>query len=236
MNSWLKSIQFILFPGTCVLCGTKGQDELDLCSNCLENLPFNSSTCRQCALPLPAGSTGLCGQCVQNPPQFQRSYALWQYASPIDYWISQLKFQQKLQYARLMGRLCANEIAQAYGNKNNLPDIVVPVPLHKTRLRQRGFNQAVEIARPIGEKLNIPLDTKSCVRTKATEPQSSLSAKARHRNIKGAFQVVKEITAGHVAIVDDVMTTGQTINELALVLRLAHVKQIDVWLCARASK
>jgi len=116
-----------------------------------------------------------------------------------------------------------------------MPEIIIPVPLHRTRLRERGFNQALEIARPIARSLSIPVDYKSCERVRKTSAQSLLPAAERRKNIKGAFRVTRPIAARHVAILDDVMTTGHTVQELAATLRKAGVERIDVWVVARTS-
>ena len=117
-----------------------------------------------------------------------------------------------------------------------LPEAILPVPLHSTRLRERGFNQALELARPMAQALALPLLIHHSQRTRATVAQTSLSAKQRRKNIRGAFQVTQPLPARHIAIVDDVMTTGQTINELAKTLRKAGATHIDVWVCARAER
>jgi ComF family protein len=114
------------------------------------------------------------------------------------------------------------------------PDVIVPVPLHKSRYRQRGFNQALEIARTVSKDMQVPLDVYSCQRQHDTPQQSQLPAKQRRKNLKNAFAVVRPLNAAHVAILDDVMTTGSTVHELAKVLKKAGVAKVDVWVCARA--
>ena len=115
-----------------------------------------------------------------------------------------------------------------------MPELVIPVPLHPTRYRHRGFNQSIEIAKTVAKELNIPLDLNSCSRHRDTPHQIALPAKLRRKNMKNAFLVQKMIPAQHVAIIDDVMTTGTTANELASVLKAAGVIHIDIWVCARA--
>lgn len=237
MNKWLKSIQQVIYPSRCVLCGSSGYGDVDLCEACLNSLPNNHRHCSACALPLHSDSDDVyCGQCLQQPPPYDRCIALWRYDSPVDSFVQQLKFGQKLIYARLMGELLAEHLDKFEYNQSPIPDVVVPVPLHPQRQRQRGFNQAVEIARPIAKRFGIPLALQQCHRTKITEPQSSLPAKQRHKNVKGAFQADEELRGKHVAIVDDAMTTGHTINELAKTLRKTGVSRIDVWVCARVSR
>lgn len=123
-----------------------------------------------------------------------------------------------------------------------MPQIIIPIPLHPRRLRQRGFNQALEIAKPIAKKFHVPLDTAHCQRVRYTEAQTQIPAEHRGSNVKNAFVVDKKFFCGensnisHVAIMDDVVTTGHTVNELSRALRKAGVKTIDVWCCARTRK
>jgi ComF family protein len=174
----------------------------------------------------------LCGACMRQMPPYKTVYRFADYAPPLDRIIQQLKFNQKLHYARLLGGLMANDI-RAQGL--DLPDVLMPVPLHTQRLKQRGFNQAAEIARILAKSLGLPLDIHSCSRTRPTPEQSGLPAKQRKTNIKGAFQVRGAIKGKHIAILDDVMTTGSTVDELTRVLKNHGAQRVDVWVCARAN-
>lgn len=229
VNKRDKNAQECLFPTLCALCGDYGQRGRELCHACEEDLPVIKITCFQCGAPL--SMPGLCGRCQQRPPAFAHTVAIFHYLPPLDVLIKRLKFKGDLHLARLLGGLMADRLDVA---DNILPDVIVPVPLHVRRLRERGFNQALELARPIAERLAVPLDWRHVIRTRATDPQSDLPAKLRSRNVKGAFAVAAGFTAQHVAIVDDVMTTGHTVNELALTLRRMGVANISVWICARA--
>lgn len=229
VNGWLKSAQVWLFPPLCTLCGGHGERGRDLCPGCAGDLPVVKATCVQCSAPLPL--SGMCGYCQRRPPAFDRTVAAFHYLPPLDAMIKRLKFNGDLRLARLLGSLMVDHLG---GSEAVLPDVIVPVPLHVQRLRERGFNQALELARPIAERFGAPLDWRHVVRTRATDPQSELPAKLRSRNVKGAFSVAPEFAAQRVAIVDDVMTTGHTVNELAATLRRAGVVDISVWVCARA--
>jgi ComF family protein len=229
VNDWLQAIQTRLFPPTCVLCGRMGAADYDLCHACLADLPYNSPSCQRCALPLP--TEGLCGRCLRHPPPYVRSFALFRYAAPVDHLLTGLKFHHRLCLSRLLGDLMANVLASA---DRPLPELLVPVPLHRTRLRERGYNQALELALPIAKRLDIPLERQRCQRVRATFPQTRLSARDRRLNIKGAFRVAGTIEAHRVAIVDDVVTTGHTVRELARALRRAGAGEVEVWSCARA--
>ena len=210
---------------------------LDICEPCYKSLPINELACSRCAIPLPVGTpaSSVCGQCLQHAPPYDRCIALWQYQAPADYFILRLKFNQKLMYARLMAELFAAHLSKIYANQEDKPEVVIPVPLHPTRMRERGFNQAAEIAKVMALRLHIPLLLHACQRAKNTLPQSELPANQRQQNVKGAFQVKPGLLPHHVAIVDDVMTTGHTVGEMTKTLKNVGVKVVDVWVCARAN-
>lgn len=234
MINILKGLERALFPPSCVLCDNPGSAGRELCAACQADLPHNHAACARCALPLPAvQADASCGLCQQSPPAFDAAFSLYRYAYPVDQLIQYLKFSAKLNIARLLGDLMADAWTQRGAP---LPELIIPVPLHPTRLRERGFNQALEVARPLARRLGIPLDYQSCVRRRATALQSALPAKDRRANVKGVFEVVKPINARHVALLDDVMTTGHTLQELSGVLRGAGVEKIEAWVVARATK
>lgn len=218
-----------LFPTLCALCGGYGQPGRELCPACERDLPAIQVACLQCGAPLPV--PGLCGRCQRRPPVFAATVAAFHYRPPVDVLVKRFKFKDDLHLARLLGGLMADRLE---ATDAILPDLIVPVPLHVRRLRQRGFNQALELARPIASRLAITLDRHNVIRTRSTDPQSDLPAGLRSRNVKGAFAVAAELGARHVAVVDDVMTTGHTVNELALTLRRNGVANVSIWVCARA--
>jgi ComF family protein len=156
---------------------------------------------------------------------------LFTYSFPIDHMVTQLKFHGKLVYAKLFGQLLTKKIIQHYST-NPLPTLIIPVPLHRKRLQERGFNQAFEISKPIGKMLKIKIDVSSCIRKKHTVAQSSLDAVERKKNIKNCFELIKPLTANHIAIIDDVVTTGETTREFSAMLKNHGVKKIDLWCCA----
>ena len=228
-NEWTKSAQSVFMPPVCVLCGSGGENIMDLCSTCRCTLPWLEAHCARCALPL-TGTAALCGHCQITPPAFEQCLAAFRYHAPVDHVLQQLKFNGRLEMAKLLGHIMADWLAAV---SDVCPDHFIPVPLHDSRLRERGFNQAVELARPIAKRLGLALDIDTCRRTQATAPQSGLARKERLKNIKGAFEVVRPV-GGHVIILDDVMTTGSTAHELAKMLRQAGAESVDVWVCARA--
>lgn len=233
VNQWIDRVQSWLYPNRCTLCGDPGAEGLDLCSACRADLPYNHHACPRCSVPLPAHTPiNVCGHCLRQPPRYTRLLSLFQYETPADHLITALKFHGKLAHARLLGELLGAQLATQI---EILPQRIIPVPLHRARLRERGFNQAVELARPIAARFGIPIDVGSCVRVRATPAQSTLPATRRKANVSDAFRVRRPINATHVAILDDVVTTGHTVNELARVLRRSGVKIIEVWAVARVA-
>ncbi len=229
VDYWLNVIQQLVYPSRCLLCGAPGVGHRDLCAACFVELPHNPVACPLCALPLAVDEEGLCGSCLTHPPPLDGTVIPFRYAPPLDHLLLGLKFNQQLVNARLLGRFMADAIAQGLEQR---PDCILPVPLHNRRLRERGYNQALELARPVSRHLGIPLANDLVVREAATAAQSSLHKKERQKNIRGAFATVGELP-DHIAILDDVVTTGSTVNELARVLRRAGAKRVVVWACAR---
>ncbi|MGR8951095.1 MAG: ComF family protein [Gammaproteobacteria bacterium] len=230
VNNWLDIIQQLVFPPTCILCGNPGQAGRDLCSPCRLQLPANASCCPLCGNFMSADAGRICGRCVSRPPAFDKVHAPFLYQESMQYLITGLKFGARHAHARLLGLLLVEYLRQ----NAERPECIMPVPLHKTRYRERGFNQAIEIARRVSIEMHIPLDLSSCRRRRDTPHQAGLTAKKRRKNIKNAFELVKPIESRHVAIFDDVMTTGSTVQEMALLLKKQGVERVDVWVCARA--
>jgi ComF family protein len=221
-----------IFPSSCVFCNDLSRRKLDLCAACENELPFLQNYCTCCAQPLVEGQV-ICGNCLNNRLTFIKTFVLFHYQTPIDQLILGLKFSNRLINAKVLGELLANYLADQYRIQAK-PEIIIPVPLHSARLRERGYNQAFELARPIAKKLKIPIDKTNVVRIKNTAAQALLPAKERAQNIKRAFSVTKMKKYKHVAIIDDVITTGNTIIELSKTLHQAGVEKIDIWCCAKA--
>lgn len=226
----INLIQKILYPPTCLLCGAPGSAGLDLCAGCAAEIPRPGPACRLCARPLP--QPGICGACLRHPPPQERTVAPFPYAGAMRELITGLKFHRQLAHARLLGALLARELE----GSTERPALILPVPLHPARLRERGFNQALEIGRPIGRLLQLPVDSGSCRRTRDTPHQMGLHERQRRRNVRGAFSVTGALSGRHVAILDDVVTTGSTAAELARALRRAGAARIEVWAVARTGE
>ncbi len=232
--NWFKKISDWLLPCYCALCHNPTTNTA-LCTPCTGELPWLKNPCVCCAKPLISETIihpAVCGDCLTNPPSYQALIAPFQYKYPIDYLILNLKFGNKFIYARILGELMAETIARHY-QPINYPQLIIPVPLHPRRLRERGYNQAVEIARPIQKKFRLPLSVHQCGRIIDTQPQAAIAASGRSRNVKSAFSAALSIKATHVAIIDDVVTTGSTVSELTQALRKVGVKKIDIWCCSR---
>lgn len=220
-----------LFPLRCVVCGERGGRGRDLCAACHADLPRQAAACLRCAAPLPR--TGTCGACLQRPPgpPLQEVHAVFAYAFPIDRLVPRLKFHADF----AAGRVLAQCLAEACASLPR-PDALVPIPLHAARLRSRGYDQALELARPLARALGLELLTDALQRHRPTRAQSRLDARARRRNLRGAFAVSRDgALPAHVALVDDVMTTGATLEAAAVALRRAGVQRVDAWVCARVA-
>jgi len=220
-------------PPICIFCGDQTQSKENICADCLKNLPILAHTCPQCAQIISGTSDDLlCGDCLKTPPPFDKTYALFPYEPPIIQLITALKFRHELSHAQALGDLLAVKITKKWYINQYLPDIILPIPLHFSRLSKRGFNQAVEIAKPIAKQLNIPLDL-STKRIRPTLAQSSLNAKARQHNVANAFVASKDYSNLCIAVIDDVVTTGHTVTEFCRLLRQHGAKEIHIWCGAR---
>lgn len=218
-----------LLPYYCIFCKARSDQARDLCRTCENRLPYVTHACAQCANPLPLFHIPLlCGKCLSSSPYFDSTFALCYYESPFTRLITQLKFHGQLGLSTLLGHLMVDRLIHLPHH----PELIIPIPLHKTRLRERGFNQAIEIARPIAKHLQIPLDITHTQRHRYTHAQSDIAANLRYKNVRHAFSV-KGILPKNVAIIDDVMTTGHTVNEFARTLKSAGVEHVQVWCCAR---
>jgi ComF family protein len=209
-----------------VLCGALSGNR-QVCGGCEADLPWHSQPhCLQCATPTPLGQ--VCGACLKHPPAFDHTRAALIYAFPLDRMIPRLKYHAQLAIAPALGECLAQAVEQAAR-----PDRLIPMPLHPRRIRERGFNHATEIAREVAKRLGVPLDTASCQRIRDTPPQMALQHAARRRNVRGAFACSGDVRGLHIALVDDVMTTGTSLDELAATLKRAGAREVTCWVAAR---
>jgi ComF family protein len=220
-------------PGRCRLCAEPTDPVEALCAPCATSLPHLGHACPRCAAPLPAATPAgtECGHCQHRPPPFDRTRALFRYAAPIDRLIARFKYGGELATARFFGETLGHSLAAA---SEPLPDLVVPVPLHAARLRERGYNQSLEIARHLTRRLRLPLDRFGTQRVRATRPQAGLPRDERRANLRNAFEARRRYDGLRIAIVDDVMTSGHTASALARCLKRAGAVKVVVWVVARA--
>lgn len=218
-------IEQLLPAQPCLLCGALNREGV-WCGPCDAALPYlGAAHCPMCAIPTTNGE--VCGRCLSHPPRFDRTVAVFAYAFPVDALIRALKFNEQL----LLAPQLAGRLAQRIEVR---PDCIVPMPLHPARLRERSFNQSLELARRVARQLDIPLLEQACQRVRDTVPQSALSWKERGKNMRKAFACAVDLKGKHVAVVDDVMTSGASINELARALRQAGAREVSAWVVARA--
>lgn len=222
----------MFFPCRCVFCQQTVAHSFAICPDCYQALPHNKTCCLRCALPLmeDVGKTAWCGRCIRKLPAFDYACSPLRYEDDVIGLIHQLKFAEKITYAQTIGEI----LLQHFSAIDERPDCLLPVALHKSRLRQRGFNQSIEISRVLAKKLGLPIEHTAIVRQRSTAAQTGLNAKQRLKNIRGAFSVVGKLNYKHVLIIDDVMTTGATVNELAKLLKKNGVERVGVLSIARA--
>jgi ComF family protein len=229
MEALVDGVLEAVLPSHCLLCGARGQGALSLCSDCAADMPRNATCCARCALPLDLPAP-LCGRCLRREPPWDAAWVPFRYEWPLAQLESRFKFGGDLAAGRTLAMLWREAPLAA-----ELPEAIVPVPLHRARLRRRGYNQALELAKPLAKALGIPLLREVLQRMRATDAQTELTAIQRRRNVRGAFAVdLGGAVPGHVAVLDDVFTTGATLGECARVLKRAGVRRVDVWAQARA--
>ena len=228
---WLKNKQ------ACLLCNEPADGSAPICMACETDLPWLGDHCQSCALPLPAAGL-TCGQCLAQPPAFEQVIAPWTYNFPIDSLITRFKHSAKWPFGHLLSELLAQALQHHFEDDLPRADFLLPVPLATRRLRQRGFNQAAMLARWLGKSLEIPCDERSLVRTQDTGAQQNLNAEARKKNLRNAFALTPEASfkGRHLALVDDVLTTGATAQALAQLLMDAGAARVDVYCLARTPK
>jgi len=226
-----KSLIHRLFPATCLLCLDPGQrPALDLCKDCEDDLPRSGRGCAICAAHI-AGSAISCAGCLARRPAFDAAFVPYRYEFPMVELIHRLKYGGQVAIARILGTVLAHRLAE---RGPPAVDALVPVPLHPSREARRGYNQAGEIARFAAEILELPVADRIAVRVRATEEQAALPAIVRRVNVSGAFEVRADSVPPAVAIVDDVLTTGATVDALAVALKRAGCRRVEVWAVARA--
>jgi ComF family protein len=208
------------------MCNSMSHDGL-WCSACDAALPYlDTFCCPVCALPTPGGD--VCGHCLSHPPQFEHTSAVFAYSFPLDKLIQGMKYGQQLALAHAFAKKLAQKI-----DKDDLPDHIIAMPLHPAKLRERGFNQSLLLAATIARELNLDLLPDACRRVRDTPPQSGLPWKERNNNVRNAFCCDRDLSGKRVALVDDVLTTGASLNALAEAVAKRGAIEVKAWVVAR---
>ena len=214
-----------LLPIPCLLCGVHCKTQ-PLCADCIEDFPKLGDCCPRCATPLPTAS--VCGRCLSHPPEQTNSVSVFAYQSPIDRLIADFKYHDKLYLTDIFADAMVDRLKQT-----PLPELLIPIPLHHRRLKERGYNQSLELAKSLSKKLAIPIGNTILIRSRDTAPQASLPYEQRKRNMRRAFKLNPSSLPKHIALIDDVLTTGHTANSAAKLLRHEGVSTIELWTIAR---
>lgn len=227
----------LLLPAACLLCDRllpTDSEAQSLCHDCLADMPpLGPAYCSCCAQPFPkATTTHLCGTCLTRPSLFSKVHAVGLYQDNLKEAVHRLKYRDQLSLAKPLGQLLGKVVASA--EDAFTPDLIVPVPLHPRRLRQRGFNQALEIARPISRLFNSTLDHSLLQRVLDTQQQQGLSSKQRRGNLRNAFTLAAEARELKILLIDDVMTTGETVRECCRALVSGGISEVQVAIVGRA--
>lgn len=225
MRLWHGCLDYLL-PQHCVECGQRLLDgRYRFCDFCLADLPYHEQGCLTCGRPL-AAELDFCGRCLLHPPEFDACFCAFRYVHPIDQLIHQFKYRGRPALARVLGELMADEILE---RRVELPQLLIPVPLHRRSLSQRGYNQSWELAQALGGKLGIPVNNRLIVKHRWSKRQVELSWKARLSNLRGSFSLKQRPAVKHIAIVDDVVTSGSTASEISKILKRNGVDYVQIW-------
>lgn len=233
MNNWLKINQWLniaplrtyLFKQNCTLCDAPTNSEFSLCAACIQDCPLAPRpSCPQCGL---STQGDVCGKCLKQQPYFDATHALFTYNYPVDALLQHYKYNNALYLSQTFAQLLSAKM------QDTEIDIIIAMPLHPNRIKERGFNQSLELAKIIAKQHDIALDSISCNRIKNTPPQASLPLKNRLKNMQGAFACNSTFSGKHIALIDDVMTTGSSLNELAKTIKKAGARKVSCYVLAR---
>lgn len=231
MRQKIASIaQLLRLPSLCVLCNQYHQDTFAVCTACTNLLPLLGPACRHCAMPVGDPCHLVCGTCSNKKPLFDYAFAVWRFEEPLRTLLHAFKYRESL-YLRDFLATRMLEVLPIEAR----PQCLLPIPMHPQRLKQRGFNQAVELAKFLARALHLPSSLWEGQKVVNTVPQVSLSGNQRRKNLHNVFKI-KALPYEHITLVDDLLTTGSTANELAKILKKQGVARVDVWCCARVAE
>lgn len=226
---WVDDVLSLIAPERCLWCGTEEAAEVGSCAGCRAELPWNETACPSCAQPLPAVAT--CPRCLARPPAFDSAWCPFLRQDPVKSGIAAWKYRAEFRQLRPLAHLMAERLR---GRSAPLPDVLLPVPLSRRRLFFRGFNQALELAKALSRETRIAVVAHAARMLRVPVDQIGQTAAQRRRNLRGAFRVDRDLRGRHVALVDDVMTTGATLDALARAARAAGASRIEAWALARS--
>lgn len=224
----------------CILCGVSSNNNSNLCHTCTQDLPYILQPCEYCGIEtIQSASESLCGPCALKKPVFNQCISLTAYESPVEELIGRHKFNANFTAGVALGEILAAKFKH-HCECNGYPDAIIAIPLHQSRLRERGFNQSIELAKQLSKLTSVPLLRESLFRVKNTQPQTEIKrARLRKSNLRGAFACSgfpHNKLYKHIALVDDVVTTGATMNEAARALFLVGIERVDCFCVARVSR
>lgn len=219
--------QSLRLPSICTLCNQFHKGPLAVCAPCIVLMPQLGPACQQCACPLADAQYLICGFCIKKSPNFDRAFITYKFEEPLRTLLHRFKYHKGLYLTSFLSHLIMN-------SQPDIPECLIPIPMHPQRMKQRGFNQAAVLAQSLAKKLKIPCELTACHKTINTLPQAILNGEQRQKNLRHAFTTQK-LPYHHITLIDDLLTTGSTANEMALILKKTGIKRVDLWCCARAT-
>ncbi len=228
----LKSLLHAIFPSYCLLCAHNTKRPEQICIQCESLLPWIQISCIQCAAPIIKSDITYCGSCLSNPSDIDHTTCIFTYTQPIRHWVKLYKYHDQLHFKRLFSYW----MAKTTNHRRNNIDLIIPVPIHTKKQRQRGYNQCDLIGKEIASKLNIEYSRNTLIKNINTPPQTSLKKKERERNIHNSFSVKKDINQLRIAVVEDVITTGSTIRSISKILKKNGAARVEIWAIARTQE
>lgn len=225
----LSVTQSLRLPSICTLCNQIHKNKRAVCNFCIELMPQLGVTCQHCAAPIADRNSLICGRCIKKPPYYDATRVIYKFEEPLRSLIHQFKYHNGLYLNSFLSHLILNALPKLPFNQ---PQCLIPVPMHPQKIKQRGFNHAAVLTRTLAQKLQLNYDLISCQKIINTPAQASLDKEQRQKNLRHAF-MCKKLPYHHVALIDDLLTTGSTANALALTLKKAGVGSVELWCCAR---